>query len=199
MKRTILIAGLAVAFGLSANVAAQSTPAQQDVPSVKMGTAIQAKAASPGPSATANKSSAAANNTSQRTSIGQGKATATASAPSSYWTEDVDLQDNGNVQATDFMYDAQRGVVYAYREDDFTCPNGNPERAGILEAAYTAGNKAGRPVGSGYYVVGLNAGQCAVQKSAAYGCRLDANGNPTQCGAIAVNDATGDATISMVK
>ena len=107
-----------------------------------------------------------------------------APAPSSYWTEEIDVHDDGTAETTEFLYDAQRGIVYAYGEDDFTCANGKPEKAGILEAVYTAGNKAGKPVGSGYYAVGLNAGQCAAKKAGAYGCRFDANGNPTECGAI---------------
>ena len=145
MKNTILITSLAVAFALSMSAAAQTTPAQQGAPAVTTGAALKAKAASPAPSATAK-------NQSQKTSIGKGAATATASAPSSYWIEDVDVHDNGNVGTTEFLYDAQRGVVYAYDQDDFTCPNGNPERAGILEAVYAAGNTAGLPVGSGYYI-----------------------------------------------
>ena len=191
MKHTILITGLAVAFGLSMNVAAQTSPAQQGAPTVKTGSALKAKAASPAPSATAK-------NKSQKTSIGKGKAVAKASAPSSFWTEEVDVHDDGSVETTEFLYDAQRGIVYAYGEDDFTCANGNPEKAGILEAVYAAGNKAGKPVGSGYYAVGLNAGQCAAKKAGAYGCKFDANGSPTECGAIAVNDATGEVTVALI-
>ena len=98
-----------------------------------------------------------------------------------------------------FLYDAQRGIVYAYSEDDFTCANGKPEKAGILEAVYAAGNKTGKPVGSGYYVVDLNAGQCAAKEAGAYGCKFDADGNPTECGAIAVDDATGEVTVAAIQ
>jgi hypothetical protein len=63
---------------------------------------------------------------------------------------------------------------------------------------YATGNKAGKPVGSGYYVVSLNAGQFAAKKAGAYGCKVDANGDPTECGAVAVNDATGEVTIAVV-
>jgi hypothetical protein len=191
MKNTILITGLAVAFGLSMNATAQSPAAQHGAPTVKTGSALKAKAASPAPSDTAQ-------NRSQKTTIGKGKATARASAPSSYWTEEVDLHDDGSVETTEFLYDAQRGIVYAYGEDDFTCANGKPEKAGILEAVYATGNKAGKPAGSGYYVVGLNAGQCAAKKAGAYGCKFDANGDPTECGAVAVNDATGEVTVVAV-
>jgi hypothetical protein len=192
MKSTILITGLAVLFGLTMNAAAQSPATQQGAPTVKTGSALKAKAASPAPSATAK-------NKSQKTSVGKGKAAAKASAPSSYWTEVVDVHDDGAAETTEFLYDAQRGALYAYGEDDFTCANGKPERAGILEAVYTTGNKAGKPVGSGYYIVSLNAGQCAAKKAGAYGCKFDANGDPTECGVIAVNDATGEVTVAVVK
>ena len=191
MKNTILITGLVVAFGLGMNTAAQSPAAQQGAPPVKTGSALKAKAATPAPSDTAK-------NKSQKTSVGKGKAVAKASAPSSYWTEEVDVHDDGSVETTEFLYDAQRGIVYAYGEDDFTCANGKPEKAGILEAVYATGNKAGKPVGSGYYVVSLNAGQCAAKKAGAYGCKFDADGSPTECGAIAVNDATGEVTVAVV-
>ena len=107
MKNMIVIAGLAAALGLCTNAAAQSTAAQQGAPTVKTGAAMKAKAASPVPSATAK-------NQSQKTTVGKGKATAKASAPSSYWTEEVDLHDDGSVETTEFLYDSQRGIVYAY-------------------------------------------------------------------------------------
>jgi hypothetical protein len=191
MKNKILFAGLAVAFGLTINAAAQTTPAQQGAPTVKTGAAVKAKASAPAPSATAK-------NQSQKTAIGKAHATAKASAPSPYWTEEVSMQDDGSVVTTEFLNDAKKGIVYAYGQDNFTCANGKPEKAGILEAVYAAGNKAGQPVGSGYYIVSLNAGQCAAKKAGAYGCKFDANGNPTECGAIAVNDATGEVAVAVV-
>jgi hypothetical protein len=191
MKQKMLFAGLILGFGLSMNAAAQTSAAQQGAPTVKTGSAMKAKAATPAPSATAK-------NKSQKTSVGKGTATAKVSAPSSYWTEEIDLHDDGSVETTEFLYDAKRGIVYAYAEDDFSCANGKPEKGGILEAVYATGNKAAKPAGSGYYVVGMNAGQCAAKKAGAYGCKFDANGNPTECGAIAVNDATGEVTVAVL-
>ena len=192
MQKTILVTALAISFSFAVNSAAQSQAAQQGAPTVKTGSALKAKANSPTPSATAK-------NQAKKTSVGKRNASAKASVPSSYWTEEVDVHDDGSVETTEFLYDAQRGIVYAYGEDDFTCANGKPEKAGILEAVYAAGNKAGKPVGSGYYMVGLNAGQCAAKRAGAYGCKFDADGNPTECGAIAVNDATGEVTVAVVK
>jgi hypothetical protein len=96
MKNTILITSLAAAFGLSINAAAQSSAAQQGAPTVKTGSALKAKAASPAPSATAK-------NKSQKTTIGKGKAAAKTSAPSSYWTEEVDVHDDGSVETSEFL------------------------------------------------------------------------------------------------
>jgi hypothetical protein len=191
MMHKILLAGMLVTVGLSMNAAAQTTPAQQGAPTVKTVTAVKSKAAAPAPSATAK-------NQSQKTTIGKGKATAKAAAPSAYWTEEVAMQDDGSVVTTEFLNDAKKGIVYAYGEDDFTCANGKTEKAGILEAVYAAGNKGGHPVGSGYYIVSLNAGQCAAKKAGAYGCKFDAAGNATECGAIAVNDATGEVAVAIV-
>ncbi len=191
MQIKILLAGLLVAFGLSMNAAAQTTAAQQGAPTVKTGAALKAKAAAPAPSATAK-------NQSQKTSVGKGKATAKASAPSAYWTEEGEVHDDGSVETTEFLNDAKKGILYAYGEDDFTCANGKPEKAGILEAVYVAGNKGGHPVGSGYYIVSLDKGQCASKNAGAYGCKFDADGNPTECGAIAVNDATGEVAVAVI-
>jgi hypothetical protein len=66
-------------------------------------------------------------------------------------------------------------------------------------ALYAKGNKANKPVGSGWYLVNLNAGQCAAKKSGTFGCKFDANGNPTECGAARVNNATGEIDVVVAK
>ena len=70
-----------------------------------------------------------------------------------------------------------------------------PRVAAFLEALYAKGNQAAKPVGSGWYLVGLNAGQCGTKQSAAFGCKFDANGNPTECGAAEINYATGELDV----
>ncbi len=198
MKESIRIAGLVVVFcwliavvGGSRLLASQQS-AQQPAPKVKVGTAVGTKANSPAPSANAQ-------NKSHKTSVGNGKLTVKASQPSSFWTEQIDLEDDGTAESTDFLYDANRGIVYAYREDDFTCQDGQPGRAKMIEAVYTSGNKAGKPVGSGSYAVSLNEGQCGAKAAGEYGCRFDANGNPTECGLATVNYATGEVDIAVAQ
>jgi len=175
-------------FGI---LAAAQTP-QQNAPKVKVGAQLTAKASAPAPGA-------AAKATAQKASVGKGTTSVKASQPSSFWTEDMDVDDDGTVETSDYLYDAQRGVLYTYREDDFTCPNGNPESGSILMALYAKGNKANKPVGSGWYLVNLNAGQCAAKKAGAFGCKFDANGNATECGAAKVNNATGEIDVVVAK
>lgn len=180
---TLVVASLAMA-----QTAQQTAPA----PKVKVGTKLTAKAASPTPGT-------AAKNTGQKTSVGKGTTSVKASQPSSFWTEELDVDDDGVVEDSQYLYDAQRGILYTYREDDFSCPNGHPESGSILMALYATGNKANKPVGSGWYLVNLNAGQCAAKKAGTFGCKFDANGNPTECGAATVNNATGEIDVVVAK
>ena len=174
MKKATLVVTLMLLFGLGLLAVAQT--AQQTAPKVKVGTKLTAKANTPMPSTTAK-------NTAQKTSVGKGKTMVKASEPSSFWTEELDVDDDGTVETSDYLYDAKRGILYTYREDDFSCPNGNPESGSILMALYAKGNKANKPVGSGWYLVSLNAGQCAAKKAGTFGCKFDENGNATECGA----------------
>jgi hypothetical protein len=192
MKNAIASTGLLLVFSFALTVAGQTQATQQSVPSVKVGPALTDKANSPMPPATAK-------NQTQKQSIGEGKVAVKASQPSSAWVEEVDVDNDGTVESTAFLYDSQRGILYAYRQDNFSCPNGKPESGSILEAVYGKSNHAGEPAGSGWYAVSLDAGQCNAQTAGTYGCRFDASGNPTECGAIAVDYNTGEAEVVAVQ
>jgi hypothetical protein len=192
MKNSILLGGMIVGAGLLTLCLAQSQTTKGTAPKVKVGQAVAAKANSPAPGATAK-------NQSQKSSIGKGTTSVKLSAPASFWTEQVDIDDDGTVEDNQFSWDAQRGVLYTYREDDFSCANGNPETGKILMAIYAKGNKAGKPVGSGWYVVGLNAGQCGVAREGTFGCKFDSSGNYTECGATVVNNKTGELDVLLAK
>jgi hypothetical protein len=116
MMKVGLVSTVALVLGLGFLAAAQT--AQQTTPKVKVGTQLTAKAAAPAPGPTAK-------NTAQKASVGKGATAVKASQPSSFWTEALDVDDDGTVETSDYLYDAQRGVLYTYREDDFSCPNGN--------------------------------------------------------------------------
>jgi hypothetical protein len=173
-------------------VLAVAQTGQQTAPKVKVGTQLTAKAAAPAPGATAK-------NTTQKNTVGKDATSVKASQASSFWTEEVDVDDDGVVENNQFLYDAKRGILYTYREDDFRCPNGNPESGSILMALYAKGNPANKPVGSGWYLVNLNTGQCAAKEAGTFGCKFDANGNATECGAATVNNATGEIDLVEAK
>jgi hypothetical protein len=140
MKKSILLCGLIVGVGLLTLRVAQSQTTTGTAPKVKVGPTVAAKANSPAPSATTK-------NQSQKSSIGKGATTVKSSAPASFWTDQVDIDDDGTVEDNQFLWDAQRGVLYTYREDDFNCTNGKPESGSILMAIYAKGNKAGKGPG----------------------------------------------------
>src|SRR5213075_2972280 len=158
----------------------------------KVAPALKNKANSPTPPSTAQ-------NKTQKTSIGAGKATVTASQPSSFWVEQVDMDADGRPEDTQFLYDAQRGVLYSSWNGSFTCANGQTAKGDVLEAVNAKGNKAGKPVGSGWYTVGLDEGKCGAKQTAEYGCKFDATGKPTECGVATMNDTTGEIDIAVVQ
>lgn len=121
MNKTSLFFALMLLFGCQI---------QQTAPKVKVGSQLTAKSKAPAPGAAVTSST-------QKSTVGKGKTTATASQPSPFWTEQLDVDDDGMVETSDFLYDSARGILYTYREDDFSCPNGNPESGSILMALYT--------------------------------------------------------------
>jgi len=161
---------------------------QSTTPKAQPSLGLQEKATNPMPSSNAQGKT-------QKNSVGKGKLTVTTQQPVDFWQEQV-AYSGGSMVTTDFLYDPSVGVLYGYREDDFKCANGQPEHGSILEARYTSGNKSGKPVGSGWYAVELDAGKCAAKESGIYGCQFDASGNATECGAAALNTQTGELVIA---
>jgi hypothetical protein len=188
MKKT----ALAIILVISAALVIHAQTTQHAVPQVKVGSQLIAKAPAPTPGPSAK-------NTAVKTGIGKGLTSVAAFQPSSFWTEDLDVDDGGALETSDYLYDAQRGILYTYREDDFSCPNGNRESGSILMALYGKDNKENRPVGSGWYLVNVDAGKCAAKKSGTFGCKFDASGNATECGAASVNNATGEIEMVVEK
>ena len=192
MKKHSLLIGVLVTLGAALPAPAQTEPPTASSPTVKVGSAVAAKAASPAPGATAK-------NQGQQTSIGKGAASVKASAPSAYWTDLVDIDDDGMIEDNQFLFDSKRGILYTYREDDFKCADGKTENGDVLMAIYTKGNQAGMPVGSGWYVVALTAGQCGEKKPGLFGCKFDPSGNLRPCGAAVIHESSGELELVVKK
>jgi hypothetical protein len=90
-KKLILLAGLLGGAGLLTWSSAQSQTGTGSAPRVKVGPTVAAKANAPAPSATAR-------NQSQKPSIGKGATSVKSSAPASFWTDQVDIDDDDTVE-----------------------------------------------------------------------------------------------------
>jgi hypothetical protein len=129
----------------------------------------------------------------QKNSVGKGSLTVTTAKPVSFWQEQAS---NGAATITaDLLYDPNVGVLYGYWEDDYTCSNGQTGHGGVLEALNTSSNAAGKPVGSGWWAVDLSNGKCGAKQTGLYGCKFDANGNATECGAATILNKTGEIDV----
>lgn len=167
-------------------------PGPMPTPTVNVGPAVAAKAANPTPSATAK-------NQAQKTVIGKGATSAKASGPSAYWTDMVDIDADGVEEDNQFLFDKQRGILYTYREDNYQCADGTSQNGEVLMGIYAQGNPGGQPVGSGWFVVAVKAGQCGEKKAGLFGCRFDTNGKPTTCGTARVKEESGELEVVVKK
>jgi hypothetical protein len=164
---------------------------QPNTPRAQPNLIPQEKANNPAPSANAQGKT-------QKNSVGKGSLSVKTAQPVDFWQEQVAFS-GGTTVTTDFLYDPNVGVLYGYREDSFACANGSTANGGILQALYTSSNKSGKPAGSGWYAVELDAGKCGARTSGIYGCKFDASGNATECGAASINNNTGEIDIVAVQ
>jgi len=191
MKRWVSITGMVVTLALLPFLAGCST-APPDAPSagspviVKIPAWVAAKANSPTPPASATK----------KTSIGEGMLevnTSNAAGDSDwFWFEGIDVDGDGNVEVTELLWDDENKMLFLYGGGEFKCARGGWATGDLMLAIYGKGNSRGRPAGSGWYLVTLDAGECAANMAGAYGCRFDASQNPTTCGMALVDEQTND-------
>jgi hypothetical protein len=193
MKKTSIWAGIVAVVALAVMTSGQGLPpGPMPTPTVNVGPAVAVKAANPTPSATAK-------NQAQKTTIGKGLATVNASEPSAYWTDLVDIDADGVEEDNQFLFDKQRGILYTYREDNYQCADGTSQNGDVLMGIYAQGNPARRPVGSGWFVVAVKAGQCGEKRAGLFGCWFDAKGKPTTCGTARVKEESGELDIAVRK
>ena len=79
-----------------------------------------------------------------------------------------------------------------------SAPTGHRKVDG-LQVGRAVGHPGGRPVGSGWFVVAVKAGQCGEKKAGLFGCRFDATGKPTTCGTAKVKEESGELEVVVKK
>jgi hypothetical protein len=117
----------------------------------------------------------------------------------SAWVEEIDVDGDGDIESAQLLWDDEDKVLFISKAGPFTCLNGDQGDGTLLMAIFAEGNARSRPSGSGWWVAGLDAGECAVKDEGIYGCRFGADGLATECGSITVDEATDDVTITRIQ
>ena len=176
---------LAAGFVLAAAIVHAQAPTVAG-PSVKP-KAAAAKAGTP-PPASATKATTVGKTVSAKTANG-------AADSDSFWIEKMDVDGDGNVDDANLVWDDEDGVLLAWKDGTFTCPGGGTGAGEILIGINAPNNPRKRPAGSGFWLAAVDKSECGAQAAGIVGCKFDAQGNPTACGAAKYDEATDDLVI----
>ena len=166
------VGALALAQTQSSSAGLQVNPAQ-----------VQKKAAAPPPA-----------DTTKTSSVGQNVKMATP-ADSDSWAEQIDVDGNGTAEQTNLVWDGAYKVLLSSSSGTFTCTDGSTGSGELLVAVNGAGNTRGRPAGSGFWVASMDKGQCGIPAGSIWGCRFNASGTATACGAATIDQKNNDVII----
>jgi hypothetical protein len=159
-------------------------------PSVKPAAVV--KKAGTAPPASAKPAKTAGNNKAK-------VATANSAADDdSFWLEKLDVDGDGDAEDANLVWDDEDKVLFAYTAGAFTCKNGGTATAELLVATYADGNARKKPAGSGFWVADLDKGECGAQAAGLWGCKFDAKGTETACGAAVLDEKNDDLVIAVV-
>jgi hypothetical protein len=174
-----VVAGAALAIGQGAAVG----------PVVKPGAV--AKKAGAAPPASAKPTKTAGTN---KTKISTANS---ATDDDSFWVEKLDVDGDGDAEDSNLVWDDEDKVLFAYTAGAFSCKNGGTATAELLVATYADGNARKRPAGSGFWVADLDKGECGAQAAGLFGCKFDATGAETACGAAVLDEKNDDLVIAV--
>ncbi len=142
---------------------------------------------SPGPGAT---------NQSKKGAIGRGKAMIDTGDPkNSFWSETIDISGAGQITNTDMLWDGSSKILYAFAQTTLRCSHGKTIDGGVLLGIYGKKNFLEKPVGSGWWVVELQQGQCEAPLAGLYGCKFSPSGQSLACGRAEVDPRINDMEI----
>lgn len=156
---------------------------------MKVGKQPSAKAASPKPATGAKQKSQAA-------SVGKGAARMTTNNTpgdrDSFWVEEIDIDGDGSLELTDMLYDDEDGVLFIAADKTLKCSDRGQAEGAVLMAVYVKGNRLNRPVGSGWWIAELDAGECKMPGGGLWGCKFNAKGDATECGVAYISPESDD-------
>jgi len=194
MKKVMIVAGLAVicfaiTFGFSVLAQSKSAPSgQRSGVMYQVPKEVTSKAMNPMPGPNAKQQT-------KQATIGSGKATVKTSKDNSFWVEQVDFSGSGNPVDTQMLWDDTDKVLYTYADTAFKCADGSSGNGDVLVATFGKNNPANKPAGSGWWVAGLDQGQCKARNDELFGCKFNATGKNMTCGVANLDEKTHELTI----
>lgn len=120
-------------------------------------------------------------------------------ADSDSWVEQIDVDGNGTAKQTNLVWDGTDKVMLSSSSGTFTCSNGDTGTGELLVAVNGAGNKWGRPAGSGFWVASMDKGQCGIPDGSTWGCKFDVSGSATACGVATIDQKNNDLILVTVQ
>lgn len=195
LTSAVAAAALVVAVGCSSSETGSSSTAPagpQSAVKVQRTDAVAKAAQSPAPPASAQ----------SKTAIGGSDAsigTANDDADTdSYWVEEIDIDGDGETDSPEIAWDDEDRILYLATDGPFTCINGQKGDGQMVMAIFADGNSRSKPAGSGWWLSGLDAGECGVKDAGLYGCRFGADGLATECGSITLDETTDDVIVTTI-
>jgi hypothetical protein len=186
---TIAAMGSLIILGLKAYAQSKSqSSADKSGVMYKATPAVTEKATKPMPGQNAKQQS-------KQSTIGKGKAMVKTSKDNSFWVEEIDMDGSGSPVEAQMLWDDTDKVLYMYADKSLKCTDGSSANGDFLIATYGQGNRANKPAGSGWWVAGLDQGECKASTEEAYGCKFDAKAQNTTCGVAKLNEKTNELMI----
>jgi hypothetical protein len=194
MKKVLSLVAMAaigslIVFGLKVHAQSKSKSSiDGSGVTYQVTTVVTEKAMNPMPGQNAKQQS-------KQSTIGKGKAMVKTSKNNSFWVEEIDMDGSGKPAEAQMLWDDTDKVLYMYADKSFNCADGSSGNGDFLIATYGQGNSAKKPAGSGWWVAGLDQGECKASTEEAYGCKFDGKAQNTTCGVAKLNEKTNDLTI----
>lgn len=139
----------------------------------------------------------------QKKSTGKGQTAFSTANPKedgdSMWVEQFDLNNDGATEETEFLFDDEDKVLYAYGKVACDCAGGGRSKGGLLYAIYCKDNPRNKPAGSGWWVAALDVGECGAKAATLFGSKFDAKGQTTASGIVVLDAENDDIIVAVPK
>ena len=93
------------------------------------------------------------------------------------------------MEETQFLWDDEDRVLFAFSEAEMVCDNGGVATAALLAGVNGEGNPRGRRAGSGFFAAFLDATECEAAVAGLYAATFNSDGRVTSWASATINQA----------